>query len=456
VTAPGRPADAPPPGKATAGAPANIALVKYWGARDLDRALPLNPSISMTLRRCRSRTTVEVAPGGGEDEVWLAGSPGGTFDLGVAGGAVADGRDERRDPPPRGQSRPAASAGARRAEPPGGTDGTVGTGAAAVFAGGGETERGPSQGRTRPAAGVGTHRREPARDEFRPGEAAAPLHPAPADFAARVRRHLDELRRWAGIAPGAVRFRVATVNSFPAAAGLASSASGFAALAVAAAAALGRDAPPAELSSLARRSGSGSAARSVLGGYVEWPAPAPPAAAGSPPPDPDDDPRAALLAPAAHWALRDVIAVVERGAKQVSSLAGHRLAPTSPHFARRLAELPARLATVRRAILDRDFAALAPAVEEEAIDLHLIAMSSRPPIFYWQPATLAVLAAVRALRRDGVAACATLDAGANVHVLCPAAAEEEVAARLAVTPGVHEVLRDGVGDGPELHDEHLF
>jgi diphosphomevalonate decarboxylase len=336
--------------KATASAPANIALIKYWGARDLDRALPLNPSISMTLAHCRSRTTVELLDTPGADRVEL-------------------------------------------------------------------------------------------RDD------AGRLTEAAPGFAARVHRHLDEIRRWAGLDPAAGSFRVATENSFPAAAGLASSAAGVAALTVATTAALGRPATPAELSALARRSGSGSAARSVLGGWVEWPAPGGAAA---------DDPHAAQIAPAAHWPLRDLVAIVEAGAKDVSSLDGHRRAATGPHLAARLAELPRRLDAVRRAIAGRDFAALAPVVEEEAIELHLVAMSSRPPIFYWKPATLAVLEAVRALRAEGVDACSTMDAGANVHVLCTPEAEPAVAARLAAVPGFLELIHDRAGDGPALHDEHLF
>lgn len=348
-------------GKATASAPANIAFVKYWGARDLPRALPLAPSISMTLESCRSRTTVEVlpAPTGEADEVLLAGPDGG-------------------------------------------------------------------------------------------------LEPAPERFAARVHHHLALLRRWADDDAGDAgpRFRVATRNTFPAAAGLASSASGFAALAVAVARALGRDPGAGELSSLARRSGSGSAARSVLGGYVEWPAGGNGDGGGAGP----DDPRAVQLAPASHWKLADVIALVEDRPKATPSLDGHRLAPTSPHFERRLAELPRRLAEVRAAIRDRDLRALGPVLEEEAIELHLIAMSSRPPVFYWQPGTLEVLAAVRAMRAPGtgLGAWATMDAGANVHVLCPAAEAGEVAERLGRLAAVSGVIRDRVGDGPALHDEHLF
>jgi len=359
----------PAAGRATAVAPANIAFVKYWGASDLEHAIPVNPSISMTLSRCVSRTTVEFDPQAGEDEVWW-----------------------------------------RAAQP-------------------GEEEVGEEAGDGEWAAGWDDD-----------GDADDRLVDPGASFRRRVLGHLAAIRRWRGLAPGVGRFRVVTGNSFPAAAGLASSASGFAALAVAAAAALGETPPPGELSALARASGSGSAARSVLGGYVEWPAP------GSPP----DDPRAEQLAPAAHWALCDVVALVSTVEKKVPSLDGHRLAATSPHYARRQEELSHRLAVVRRAIAEHDLELLGPTLEEEAIELHLVAMSSRPPVFYWASATLEVLAAVRELRRQGVAAWSTMDAGANVHVITTPEDESAVAARLRSLAGVRGVIRDRVGDGPVL------
>ncbi len=95
-------------------------------------------------------------------------------------------------------------------------------------------------------------------------------------------------------------------------------------------------------------------------------------------------------------------------------------------------------------------------LEEEAIDLHLITMSSHPPIFYWSPGTLAVLRAVRELRQEGLAAWATMDAGANVHVICDADSEDDVAERLEDLPAVGFVIRDGVGPGPDQEAEHLF
>lgn len=329
--------------KATLASPANIAFIKYWGARDLERALPMNPSISMTLERCVSVSTVEVLDSEARavpDEVWLAEADGGF---------------------------------------------------------------------------------------------AAPE----PDFVLKVRRQLDRIRRWAGREE---TFRVATRNSFPSAAGLASSASGFSALTLAAVQALGKgDTPAPELARLAQESGSGSAARSVFGGYVKW----------------GGEGGAEQIADAGHWELHDVIAVVEIGPKAVSSRDGHRRAATSPYYARRQELLPGRLERVHRALLARDLESLGPLLEEEAIDLHLIAMSSQPPIFYWSPGTLSVLRTVRELRQEGLAAWATMDAGANVHVICDAASEAAVAERLENLPAVGFVLRDRVGPGP-VAAEPLF
>lgn len=334
---------------ATIRSPSNIAFIKYWGAKDLKKAIPANPSISMTLRACHSRSTVEHVDGDGAHEILWRGSGGG-------------------------------------------------------------------------------------------------FEEAPPAFAERVRQHLERLRDHLECGG---HFRVATENSFPAAAGLASSASGFSALTLATLAAVGHDVSMAQRSALARASGSGSASRSVMGGYVEWPATGAHQEEGA-------ECHAYQLAPADHWDLANVIAVVETESKKISSLDGHRRARSSPYWRTRQRRLPARLQAVRQAIAERDFGLLGSVVEAEAIDLHCVAMTSHPAVFYWRPATLTVLEAVRDLRVEGVSAWSTMDAGANVHVICQPKDAQRVADVLGGLEGVEQIIRDGVGAGPELEEEHLL
>lgn len=263
---------------------------------------------------------------------------------------------------------------------------------------------------------------------------ARPLQGAGRD---RVTAHLDLVRGRAGID---LRARVTSQNTFPMGTGIASSASGYAALTVAAAAAAGLDLDEPALSALARR-GSGSAARSVPGGFTWWQAA--PDDAGS---------YAYTLAPADHWDLRDVVAIVSDAHKEVGSGGGHAAATSSPLFQGRLASLPERLALVRRAILERDMAALGPALEAEALSLHAIALTSRPPILYWSPETVALLHATRRWRAEGLEVYFTLDAGPNVHLLCESRHEASLRAELAALPFVQSVLANAPAGPARLID----
>jgi diphosphomevalonate decarboxylase len=234
----------------------------------------------------------------------------------------------------------------------------------------------------------------------------------------RVVEHLDRIRRRAGLRAAAV---VESHNSFPMGTGIASSASGFAALTVAGCAAAGLDLTEAELSALARL-GSGSAARSIPAGFVEWRAA-----------DTDEGSFASSIAAPDHWDLRDVVAIVSREHKRHGSTDGHAAALASAFFPARLGELRQRLPLVRRALLERDMSAFGPAVEAEALSLHAVAMTGRPPILYWEPATVALLGQVARWRRDGLAAYFTLDAGPNVHLLCEGSVADDLeAAALAL------------------------
>jgi len=246
----------------------------------------------------------------------------------------------------------------------------------------------------------------------------------------RVVRLIDRVRSMAGID---ARAQVESRNNFPAGAGLASSASGFAALAVASAAAAGLHLDEASLSRLARL-GSGSAARSVPGGYVEWQAGV------------DDASSFAFsIAPPEHWDLRDAIAIVDATHKSVGSTQGHALADTSPLHAARVATIPDRLRRVKEALLARDFVTMAPLVEADALAMHAVMMTSEPPLLYWQPATMTIMHAVRTWREEGMPVCFTIDAGANVHCLCEARVADEVRQRLMRIDGVQEVLLVGPG-----------
>lgn len=256
--------------------------------------------------------------------------------------------------------------------------------------------------------------------------------PAPAAALARVSAMLDRVRRAAGLDLCAA---VESANNFPMGAGIASSASAFSALALAASAAAGLDLPEADLSRLAR-TGSGSACRSVPGGFVEW-------QAGST----HADSFAFSIAPVDHWDLVDCVAVVSEVHKKTGSTEGHAVADTSPLQAARVADAERRLNQCRSAILDRDFAAFADVVEQDSNAMHGIMMTGSPRLLYWQPGTLAVMHAVQAWRAEGLEACYTIDAGPNVHVLTTAANVVEIERRLLALPGVLSVLT-AVAGGP--------
>jgi diphosphomevalonate decarboxylase len=257
----------------------------------------------------------------------------------------------------------------------------------------------------------------------------------------RVIAHLDRVRALAHITTKA---RVESCNSFPMGAGIASSASAFAALSLAATHAAGLELSERELSILARQ-GSGSACRSIPGGFVEWHAGADSASSF-----------AESIAPPEYWDLRDVIAIVSREEKKVGSTDGHAAATTSHFLAERLRALPARIERVRHAILDKDLSLLGPAVEEDAIELHLIAMTSVPPIFYWSPGMVRVIQAVQQWRSAGLAVYFTLDAGPNVHLICEAQDAGRVVELSRTVSDVQQVIVNAPGDGTRLIGEHLF
>lgn len=258
----------------------------------------------------------------------------------------------------------------------------------------------------------------------------------------RVSQFLDLVRAESGVP---INAKVTSRNDFPTASGLASSASGFAALALAASRAAGMTLDPQALSILARR-GSGSAARSVFGGFVKM-------HTGSRSEEGYAEP-VASIAPGFLEQLRMVVAVVGGGVPKAhgSRDAMDHTAATSPMYRAWLELVPKDLERAEAAIAKGDLEALGQLAEANAMAMHASAFAARPAIVYWQPATLGILAEVRGLRSSGQPAWATMDAGPHVKVLTTAAAAELVQQALVDNAGVTAVSISAVGGPAEVVD----
>lgn len=252
---------------------------------------------------------------------------------------------------------------------------------------------------------------------------------------------LDVVREEAGLREFA---EVRSSNNFPIASGLASSASGFAALAGAASRAAGLDLTPRGLSRLARR-GSGSASRSIFGGFVEW-------QAGHRPDG--EDCYARPLFPPDHWPeLRDLVTLIaDAPEKSVrSARAMQDTVRTSPAYAERLRSVPGRLAALRRALRTRNPDQFLELLIQECDDFRRVCETTVPSLDYLTAASRAVLAAVLELNRQAGRPIAgyTHDAGAHVHVFTFAPEVRRVQARLRAVPGVESVRV--LSPGPAAH-----
>ena len=235
------------------------------------------------------------------------------------------------------------------------------------------------------------------------------------------------------------RARIDSHCNFPIAAGLASSASAFAALTVAAAAAGNKSSDPAVLASLAGRA-SGSAARSLYSGYVELENMA-------------DDIAVRTLREPGEWPLTVVVAITASGPKSVGSTRAMELSrQTSPFYASWIEQQPHDLGVAREAIMQRDFAKLAAVSEHNCLKMHSIMWASRPPIVYWNSATMDCLQTIRDLQAQGVGVFFTMDAGPQVKAVCLPECAQQVRAALGATGGVVELMESGLGDAARLVD----
>lgn len=319
--------------KATARANTNIALIKYWGKRDENLFLPMNSSLSITLDRFYTITTVEFSDKLQNDQF-------------ILNGKVPSDKD-----------------------------------------------------------------------------------------ANKVFNFLDMIRKKAGVNLHAL---VSSENKVPTAAGFASSASGFAALAAAATKSLQMNLDSRELSVLARQ-GSGSACRSIFGGFVEW-------QKGIK--EDGDDSYAVQLLPESQWSLSILSVMVNSKEKKISSREGMKsTVEKSPFYSGWLQTVEQDLEIAKDAIQDRDFEALGEVMERNALKMHATMLGSEPPIIYWESGTVDVIKHIQELRLLGTKAYFTIDAGPNVKVLCLPEDEEKLRNSLLELPSVQEVFICHPGSG---------
>jgi len=235
------------------------------------------------------------------------------------------------------------------------------------------------------------------------------------------------------------RGKIVSKYNFPVAAGLASSASAFAALTVAAAQAAGKPSSVAELASLAGRA-SGSAARSLFGGFVELE-------------NCDNSIALSTLRESDTWPLVVVVAITDTGSKAVGSTEAMEISrKTSPFYTNWIERQNDDLDTARDAIVRRDFEQLAAIAEHNCLKMHSVMWASRPPIVYWNSATMRCLQTVRRLQRKGVGTFFTIDAGPQVKVVCLPEYAADVRAAMAETEGVVDVMVSGLGEAARLVD----
>jgi len=251
----------------------------------------------------------------------------------------------------------------------------------------------------------------------------------------RVSNYLSAIRKFAKKHLFAV---VRSENHVPTAAGFASSASGYAALAAAATKAIGLNLPPQELSQFARL-GSGSACRSIYGGFVEWQKGV------------KEDGSDSFAVPILHeddFPIAVLSVMVATNRKKVLSRAGmKRTVETSPFYQGWLDTVEHDLSELKHALELRDFTLLGEIAERNALKMHATTLGANPPFYYWQSATMEVMEAVQNIRSQGIEAYFTMDAGPNVKVLCLPEDEQKVYDQLKQIPSVKKIFTCHPGPG---------
>ncbi len=259
------------------------------------------------------------------------------------------------------------------------------------------------------------------------------------------RRVSDYLSRFRMMAKSKLFAKVVSKNSFPRSSGAASSASGFAALSLAASSALGLNLSEKELSILARL-GSGSACRSVPSGFVEW-------LEG----DSNNTSYAHSLYPPGYWDLLDILVIFSGEMKKTTTTEGHKASrETSLFYSLRVEKAKELLGKLKKAFIKKDFESAGKIIESDCINMHSVMMTTTPPLFYWSPKTLGLIKKVYEWRDEGIRVYFTIDAGVNIHLICKEKTGREVVKKLEETAGIERIIINKPAVGAQTINQHLF
>jgi diphosphomevalonate decarboxylase len=255
--------------------------------------------------------------------------------------------------------------------------------------------------------------------------------------------HLNAMRRYTGFKE---KLEVTTKKSFPVGTGLAGSAASASALAEAFAGLVGKTSDTRWKSIMARR-GSGSASRSVFGGFVMW-------QKGNT----DDSSYAKQLFNENHWDVRNIIAMVSSNPKKIKSIEGMKLSKmTCPEqfYSEFVSIADPHIQQISEALSARDIAKLGPLYEKENYLFRQVCLMTMPPLDYWTNVTEDIFKKVEILRNEGIPVYAGTDAGPNVHILTVPRHVERVIRTIQEVGGILDIIHCRVGEGSHLIEEHL-
>ncbi|OGK16243.1 diphosphomevalonate decarboxylase [Candidatus Roizmanbacteria bacterium RIFCSPHIGHO2_01_FULL_39_12c] len=257
----------------------------------------------------------------------------------------------------------------------------------------------------------------------------------------RVIRHLNRIRSLTKIKSMA---KAVSENNFPRATGLSSSASGFAALTLAASKAAGLDLNEKELSILARQ-GSGSACRSIPSGFVEW-------LDGNT----NSTSCAISIFPEDYWQILDVVVIVSYEKKEILTSEGQKLAKSSIFFPLRQRLIKNKIKECKRLIKNKDFRRFGELIEAEALELHAVMLTSEPSLIYWLPFTIKLINQVKSWRKEGIEVYFTLNTGQNLHLIVEEKDKDIIVKKLKKFKEIIKVIVNKPSIGARLTNKHLF